>query len=195
MSENGRRQSMNSKIETAKGESRRVKMTKRLLRDALVELLDKGTISKITVKEVCAAADVNRSTFYAYYTDLFALMEEVEDDIIQATPSINLYVKGPYEGVFTDFFEFIDKNRQVLRVLFKNSVGNSFRGRILNKVFGRSGASSDWIRDMKVSDKMHFLMLMSAFGGITMVEKWVFGEINSSPSELAAALSEFIDKN
>ena len=185
---------MENENNTPKTESRRVRMTKKMLRDALVGLLDNYPVSKITVKDLCAAADVNRSTFYAYYTDLFDLMDELEDDIIRVTPSINLYVKGPYDGVLTEFFEFIDENCRIMRVLFKNSVGNRFRSRILNKVFGRSGADSDWIGDMKINDSMHCLMLMSAFGGITIVEKWVFGEINSTPVELAAALSEFMDR-
>ena len=48
-------------------ENRRVRMTKRLLQDALLELLEEKSLEKITVTQVCSKADVNRSTFYAYY--------------------------------------------------------------------------------------------------------------------------------
>lgn len=42
-------------------------MTKSLLQQALVELLEEEHLSSITVTALCARADVNRSTFYAHY--------------------------------------------------------------------------------------------------------------------------------
>ena len=66
-------------------ENRRVRMTKRLMKDALLELMETKPFEKIKVTDVCAAADVNRSTFYAYYTDTLALLGEIEDDAIAAS--------------------------------------------------------------------------------------------------------------
>lgn len=59
-------------------ENRRVRMTKRLMKDALLELLEVKPLEKITVTDVCAAADVNRSSFYAHYQDIHALLRELE---------------------------------------------------------------------------------------------------------------------
>ena len=44
---------------------RRVRYTKRALTQALVQLVQERPVSKISVKELCERADVNRSTFYA----------------------------------------------------------------------------------------------------------------------------------
>ena len=54
-------------MNTGKKTDRRVKYTKALLKEALVDLLKKHHISKISVKTL-AAADVNRRP-YAHYTD------------------------------------------------------------------------------------------------------------------------------
>ena len=64
-------------------ESRRVKMTKRLMKEALIDLMDQKPLEKITVTEICKIADVNRSTFYAYYEDTRALMLEIEDEVLE----------------------------------------------------------------------------------------------------------------
>ena len=56
------------------------------MKDALLELMETKPFEKIKVTDVCAAADVNRSTFYAYYTDTLALLGEIEDDAIAASP-------------------------------------------------------------------------------------------------------------
>ena len=47
-------------------ESRRTQYTRRALRDALIELLADKPLARITVRELCERADVNRSTFYAH---------------------------------------------------------------------------------------------------------------------------------
>lgn len=44
-------------------ENRRTRLTKRLLRESLLELLHEKPVDHITVKELCECAELNRSTF------------------------------------------------------------------------------------------------------------------------------------
>lgn len=48
-------------------QEKRVEQTKQALQDSLLALMKKKPLEKITVKEICDGADVNRSTFYVYY--------------------------------------------------------------------------------------------------------------------------------
>ena len=57
---------------------RRIRYTKQAIKDSLFELMKKTPVERITVKELCAAADINRATFYAHYDTLTALLEEIE---------------------------------------------------------------------------------------------------------------------
>ena len=57
---------------------RRVKRTKRALRDALLTLLKTKSVNQITVTELTALADVNRATFYFYYTDIVDMLLSVQ---------------------------------------------------------------------------------------------------------------------
>ena len=175
-------------------DNRRVRMTKKLIKEALIDLMEKDNISRITVKEICALADINRSTFYLHFCDQYALLEEVENDIISQTPRINLYEKKDVYPVLVDFFKFIQENKRVYLILFKSTNGNSFRSKLIDKVFGKDENKKEWISNMELSNALHFKMLMSAFGGATLVEKWIFDEINSSPEELAKSLSDFVKK-
>ncbi len=61
---------------------RRVRYTKALLRDALVELMQTQHISAISVKALCDIADVNRSTFYAHYSDPYDLLNQIEREVL-----------------------------------------------------------------------------------------------------------------
>ena len=52
-----------------KTQDARVRYTKMMIRNSLLELLSTKPIAKITVTEICERAGINRATFYAHYTD------------------------------------------------------------------------------------------------------------------------------
>lgn len=59
---------------------RRVKRTKKLLRDSLFTLLQQKSINEITVTELTDIADINRATFYFYYTDLLDMLDQIQNE-------------------------------------------------------------------------------------------------------------------
>ena len=67
----------------AQKEDRRIRRTKRLLRQALAELMNEKDFKDITVKEITDRADLNRGTFYFHYTDTYDLREKIEDELVQ----------------------------------------------------------------------------------------------------------------
>ena len=60
-----------------KRDDRRTQYSKRVIKESLFQLMQEKPINKITVKELCDRADVNRSTFYAYYTDIYDLDRKI----------------------------------------------------------------------------------------------------------------------
>ena len=54
-------------------ENQRIRITKRMLREALIRLLGKKPIEKIRVQELCQEAQINRTTFYKYYGNQYDL--------------------------------------------------------------------------------------------------------------------------
>lgn len=66
-----------------KKENQRIMLTKRLLKESLIEMLAKKSIKKISVSELCTAAGINRSTFYNHYGSQFDVLKEMELDMIE----------------------------------------------------------------------------------------------------------------
>ncbi len=60
----------------------RVRVTRAMIRKAFTGLLRQKPIQSITIQELCALAGINRGTFYAHYTDVFALLEQIESDVM-----------------------------------------------------------------------------------------------------------------
>ena len=59
---------------------RRVRKTKAQLRQGLARLMQKKSIKEITVKELVDEVDINRSTFYLHYTDIYQMLEKIEEE-------------------------------------------------------------------------------------------------------------------
>lgn len=60
---------------------RRKAYSRQAIQKALKLLLDTTPIHKITVTEICRVADVNRTTFYANYTDLQDLLYSISQEL------------------------------------------------------------------------------------------------------------------
>lgn len=62
----------------------RIQKTEQAIRNAFIELRTKKPLEKITVKELCELALINKSTFYAHYEDMYALSEAMEQEKVDS---------------------------------------------------------------------------------------------------------------
>lgn len=60
----------------------RTEKTEHAIRNAFWELRSQKSLEKITVKELCAQAYINKSTFYSHYPDIYALSSKLEEETI-----------------------------------------------------------------------------------------------------------------
>ena len=61
---------------------RRVVRTKRAIRNAFAALLSVKDVDDITVRELADAADISRKTFYNYYSGIYQVRDEIENEVI-----------------------------------------------------------------------------------------------------------------
>lgn len=69
---------------TMRKQPERTAKTKRALVDAFWTLYEETPIEKITVRQITESAGVYRSTFYEYFSDVYAVREFIEKDILDA---------------------------------------------------------------------------------------------------------------
>ena len=64
-------------------DNQRTRLSKLLLRNAMLDLLkEKKTVNRITVRELCERAELNRSTFYAHYSEPRELFDELAEQLL-----------------------------------------------------------------------------------------------------------------
>ena len=109
---------------------RRVKRTKKALYDALLILLEDKTINEITVTELTTKADVNRATFYFYYTDLIDMLQQIQNEAFEAFKNViqkTTISVSTIDG-FTEYaervFSYCKENEALTRFIINNDVNN-----------------------------------------------------------------------
>ncbi len=147
-------------------DSRKVRLTKRVLREALVELLQDRDIARVTVTSVCALADVHRSTFYAHYETIFDLLDDVEKDYLEHVPYL---VLGESRAVareeFRGYLRYVADNRAVFRALLAN-------GRMQDRVIDASLARMAEISPMEPAEYEATVRYATA-GTFSLIDWWV----------------------
>lgn len=68
--------------EMGKKVDRRVIKTKRAICNALLELMSQKDLNEITIKEIADTADINRKTFYNYYSGVHQVIDEIENEMV-----------------------------------------------------------------------------------------------------------------
>lgn len=176
---------------------RRVKYTKMVLRESLVKLLQKKPISRITVKELCDLADINRATFYTHYTDQFDLLRKVSDELIaDITSYMDSGLKEGESGLMqmiTMIFEYIDKNSELCRVLLGMNIDIDFQTYVMQIIKDR--IVLEW-RKKKQVDKYtaDYIFTYVATGCIGVIRKWLFDRDPRTPREMAALITKLANE-
>ncbi|MBQ6400639.1 MAG: TetR/AcrR family transcriptional regulator [Clostridia bacterium] len=68
---------------TERKTDRRTLYTRRVIKDALLELLSETTYEKINVTLLCRQAEITRATFYLHYADLNEVLDEVIGEALE----------------------------------------------------------------------------------------------------------------
>ena len=121
----------------------RVRYTQRILKESFLTLLEKKPTNKISVKEVCELAELNRSTFYAHYSDCFALMDSIEQELIDAFErSLKLVDSFDVSALIEAIYVMVEEHEEACRVLIFNGASPSVISRMIR--LAREESISTW---------------------------------------------------
>ena len=113
-------------------------MTRTLLHNALIELICEKPLTRITIKEVCERADLNRTTFYLHYTDLDALLSDIEQE---AEKRIKDYLQSIHHEkdqvkYIALLLDYAQQNSALFQILFFYHPNSVFQSNIFRHLLG-----------------------------------------------------------
>ena len=96
--------------------------TKKNIHNAFIKLRSQKPLEKITVKELSELAQINKSTFYRHYEDIYALSDILEDEIIKSC--IHIFPSADFlfqESGIKEMANAFSSQRKVFNILFSGS--------------------------------------------------------------------------
>ncbi len=173
-------------------DNRRVRMTKSMMKSALLELLEKKPLEKITVTDVCTLADVNRSTFYAYYVDVGMLLTEIEDDVLSQLPVLSgeELSSGDFIDVVEEFFEYVRNNKRLFRTLLVIRDSGNFNRRLVDVVMEKYRSPLD--KNNEIKDRYEYIYCVNGVVGI--LKEWIMTDFPISSRSFAEIVLHMASK-
>ena len=102
---------------------RRKRKTQAALQNSLIDLLSIKEIGKISIRELAEKADVNRSTFYANYQDIYALLEQLETDVSASLSSLAAEETVSDQQFWENVLSYLQQEKKLLRLIFCSPFG------------------------------------------------------------------------
>ncbi len=172
---------------------RRVKYTKKVIKDTFIDLLSEKDINKVTVSEICKIADINRATFYRYYLDVFDLLEKMEDDFVlevKAAYTKNDNDEQPLSHYVYSLVKICYENQKLAKILFTTTGKPYFLNSILEEAYSK--CKIRWTRERPEIDKddIEYATVYIFNGTLGIVNYWIKCDFDKSCEEITKIIED-----
>ncbi len=177
-------------------DDQRIALTKRLLREGLLRLLDKTDLNKISVTQLCTESGINRATFYRHYEQPRDILSDLKCDIFREVAAIA--EENSSEGDAKKWLEsaccYFYEHSDLLRILFKYRTDDEFV-MFLNDRFNEQYPelkSKGYFTEVD-EDTMRLGAYYYAGGIYYILRQWLTEPINKKPQEVAVLMCHFLN--
>ncbi|OBG18770.1 TetR family transcriptional regulator [Mycobacterium sp. 852002-51057_SCH5723018] len=191
---------ISNEVSNGKSGDRRVRRTRATLQSALMDLVQKQDLPRITVADVTERADVSRSTFYDHYQDVHELAEAactaMIDALMASLPNPDDVLRDADGGteVLRNFFAHFAEHAN----LYRSLLGSEGSARIIDHLRRRAiaalhhsalpGDTCDGVAvtagDAETPHDVFAAFSAGAFFGVAI--DWVQRDCPGTPAEMAA---------
>ncbi len=168
---------------------RRIRKTKAQLRSGLARLMQLKSAREITVKELVEEVDINRSTFYLHYTDIYDMLKKTEDELLmnitQAITKHPLYEKPKQNTIacLEEIFRSLSENREICSALLGTNGDIAFI-RDVEEIIVKS-ITENLAALLPQNAKNTYLPVYCFSGCLGLVRRWITENCPDSPEHMA----------
>ncbi len=165
-------------------ENQRIRLSKKMLKEALIHLLQKKTIEKITIYELCDAAQINRTTFYKYYGNQYDLLDEIENEFFADLEKYLLMEDQVEYDSIIRILEYLESEQEKCKVLINSVPDQVFS----EKLFGLPAIRTlikNHTPGLYTESQEEYFVLFFCQGGYAIIRKWLNKDDRESPEEIA----------
>lgn len=169
----------------------RARYTRHVIEESFIALLRQKPAARITVRELCDACEINRATFYHHYKDVFDLLAQMEQALIDRFCA--LMGEQDYHdmtALHTRALLLLQQDRELYSVLCSANGSPDFSARLFNAVYRQAFPylqSKVTHLDPATQNRLYQYL---AHGGGYVMHAWAKEGMREPPEQVAA----FLDK-
>lgn len=171
-------------------ENQRIRLSKKMLKEALIQLLQNKAIEKITIYELCDTAQINRTTFYKYYGNQYDLLDEIENDFFNELEEYLTTDQPEDLNCLRRILENLEREQAKCKVLINSVPDLEFSEKLFSLPSIQSFIKYHTPQHYTLSQAEYFRLFFCQ-GGYAIIRKWLNKESRESPEEIASMLSDF----
>ena len=172
---------------------RRIKYTKKVIKDTLLELLDEKDIKKITVSEICKICDINRATFYRYYLDVYDLLDKIEEEFVNELKEASdkhvteEYSVGSFANILLSVFV---ENKKLVKLLFNSKSTTHILNDILEIAYVK--CKEKWEKDLPnlKEEDVEYASMFIFNGALGIINFWIKNDFNKECEEISNIIEQ-----
>lgn len=179
----------------------RVRNTKNRLRQSFAQLMSEKPLPSITVAELCIRAEINRSTFYAHYSDIYDLQQKLEQEIYSeflTTLSQVALTDNTSEDKVPIFmltiFRFLKRNADMCAVFLGPHSDRQFVMTLLDTAKETTMVQYGKLYKKASAHQLELFYTFIAYGCIGLLEYWMRNGFSESVEEMAQLSNQMIMK-
>ena len=169
---------------------RKTRYTRKVLADSLIELMKGKPFTKITIKELCEKADINRTTFYAHYHDQEELLKQIEEETLDYIEAmLNKYYNKRSKREVLEMVEeilgFIANNSTSLQVLLSENGDIGFQKKLFSHFMFKKQVMKYFSEATIKEEIKEYWYVYALNGTVGLVQHWLKNNMPIPVSELA----------
>jgi AcrR family transcriptional regulator len=183
-------------------DDRRAKRTKKMIRNALSELIEEKGFNDISITDLTTKADINRGTFYLHYSDKYDLLEQIENEVINElyenikavsdTNMSNNYSLDKPLPFLLKIFEYLKENAIFVKAILGPKGDPLFHCK-LKKLIETNLFENKLIKTFKkenmlIPEEYYVSYILSAHLGV--IQQWLESGMEKSPNDMVLILSK-----
>lgn len=182
----------------AKAEYRSSIRSKNLIKKALAKLIHEKDISKITVSDIIREADISRGTFYAHFSDINSVVEQIECEEVQKLMDFVDRFKVESAVDNTPLFinkvcDYLYRDMEYYKMLANSKILNNFISRLVNIYYDSLIEVMNVKGSPEEQNKANIYLLYITSGAKDVLIAWLNGDLKGTPAEISEILGDLID--
>ena len=164
----------------------RVRYTKMIIKSTLIDLLKTKSISKISVKEICDTAQINRSTFYKHYNNVFDLVEKIEDELTNELRTSICQTKNKgTKRTLVEILELLKSDIDLYCALLSENGDRDFKRKLLEECYAELLKNFKYDLSVLPQEKLNWVMAYLDNGAFGIIDCWIAYGMKESTEEVA----------